>query len=189
MDKVWIAFFSQTGSEIVQLSEHLGRWPDFVFTNNLNRDTWHPELLTDENTLVLTGTHQELMDGIRSNDHLAETAIITLHGYLRIIDPDVCEKYEIYNGHPAPIHLYPDLKGLNKQEDLFDYQDKYAFIGCVIHKVTPILDDGKIVVALDAPNELMSASESYTAVKPLSLHSWQIFFDKYPDFDYNTNDI
>jgi len=29
----WVAFFSQTGSEIVALSEKLGRWPNLIVTN------------------------------------------------------------------------------------------------------------------------------------------------------------
>ena len=40
----WVTLFSQTGSEIVKLREHLGRWPDAVFTNNSDVDTWHPEM-------------------------------------------------------------------------------------------------------------------------------------------------
>ena len=29
----WITFFSQTGSEIADISESLGRWPDVIVTN------------------------------------------------------------------------------------------------------------------------------------------------------------
>ena len=29
----WVALFSQTGSEIAKLSEHLRRWPDYIITN------------------------------------------------------------------------------------------------------------------------------------------------------------
>ena len=180
MGKIWIAFFSQTGSEIVQLAEHLGQWPDFVLTNNMDRNTWHSALLNLENTIVLADTHQLLMKTMRDNEHLANMSVVTLHGYLRIVDADVCKMFDIYNGHPAPIHLYPELKGLNKQEDLFDHQDKYSRIGCVIHKVTPVLDDGEIVISVDIPNELMFADEAYTAVKPLSLKSWKMFFEKNP---------
>ena len=30
----WIAFFSQTGAEIADLSEKIGRWPDRIITNS-----------------------------------------------------------------------------------------------------------------------------------------------------------
>ena len=29
----WIAFFSQTGSEIAEVSKQIGRWPDVIITN------------------------------------------------------------------------------------------------------------------------------------------------------------
>ena len=29
----WVAFFSQTGSEIVNISKTINRWPDLVVTN------------------------------------------------------------------------------------------------------------------------------------------------------------
>ena len=29
----WIAFFSQTGSEIVNIAKHTGIWPDLIVTN------------------------------------------------------------------------------------------------------------------------------------------------------------
>ena len=32
-DTRWITFFSQTGSEIADLSEEMGRWPDIIITN------------------------------------------------------------------------------------------------------------------------------------------------------------
>ena len=35
MDR-WIALFSQTGSEIVDIANQLGVWPDRIFTNNKN---------------------------------------------------------------------------------------------------------------------------------------------------------
>ena len=39
----WIAFFSQTGSEIVELSKQLGRKPDLVVTNNFEEKVkFHP---------------------------------------------------------------------------------------------------------------------------------------------------
>ena len=33
MANKWIAFFSQTGAEIADISESLGRWPDLIITN------------------------------------------------------------------------------------------------------------------------------------------------------------
>ncbi len=36
--KKWIAFFSKSGSEIAELSDRLGRWPDRIITNRTNLD-------------------------------------------------------------------------------------------------------------------------------------------------------
>ena len=33
MANKWIAFFSQTGAEICDIAESLGRWPDLIVTN------------------------------------------------------------------------------------------------------------------------------------------------------------
>ena len=32
-DIKWIAFFSQTGAEIADIAEKIGRWPDRIITN------------------------------------------------------------------------------------------------------------------------------------------------------------
>ena len=42
----WICFFSQTGSEIHNLSNALGRYPDAVVTNKQNTDGVSKDLLT-----------------------------------------------------------------------------------------------------------------------------------------------
>ena len=41
----WVTFFSQTGSEIAEISKQIGRWPDLIITNErpshlrtINRD-------------------------------------------------------------------------------------------------------------------------------------------------------
>ena len=48
MNKPWIAFFSQTGTEIVDLVEKLGRLPDRIITNE------RPEHLRQINKQILT---------------------------------------------------------------------------------------------------------------------------------------
>jgi len=45
----WIAFFSQTGSEIVAISQALGRWPDYIVTNRMDNDNINPTLLHRSN--------------------------------------------------------------------------------------------------------------------------------------------
>ena len=38
MDRPWIAFFSQTGSEIVDIIDRLGKQPDLIITNHRPSD-------------------------------------------------------------------------------------------------------------------------------------------------------
>ena len=41
----WVAFFSQTGSEIVNICEEINRWPDLIVTNRMDGfDKINPEL-------------------------------------------------------------------------------------------------------------------------------------------------
>ncbi len=46
MNKPWIAFFSQTGTEIVDTAKSLNRWPDLIITNKRPEHlrTINPEL-------------------------------------------------------------------------------------------------------------------------------------------------
>ena len=56
----WVTLFSQSGSEIYNLSLELGRLPDIILTNNMNRETWNHgiHLVGD----VVVNKHLNLMD-------------------------------------------------------------------------------------------------------------------------------
>jgi len=174
-DKSWIAFFSQTGSEIAELSKLLGRKPDLTVTNNTKEDKYKiSPSLKQYSKVVMYGTHQQLMDYFsNSNFFHPERTIITLHGYLRIIPPNVCDKYTIYNGHPAAIDLYPELKGKDPQERTWDNKEKYPFIGSVVHKVTAGVDEGDIIKSVHVSNRCYSLDDVYTSLKMTSLTAWQ----------------
>jgi len=175
----WVTLFSQTGSEIYNISKKLNRAPDIIVTNKPKDKILdiNPDLFDEYfNRFVWLPKKPTIEEYIRV---IPKNSFVTLHGWLRIIPPEICDMYEIYNGHPAPIHLYPSLKGLDKQEDLYKYKEKYNKIGCVIHKVTPVLDDGKIVVSIDKINDVRSVEDAYKKVIPLSLQSWIQFFNDY----------
>ena len=139
---IWIAMFSQSGSEIVEISKKLGRYPDYIFTNNKVKETWHPELR--RHSAVIRQTHNKIIDEIhRTVDVfrlLRGEPLITLHGYLRIM-PEM--PYEMYNGHPGDIINYPELKGKDPQKKALKLGLKST--GCVIHKVTEEVDGGEII--------------------------------------------
>ena len=139
----WITFFSQTGSEIYKLSKILNRVPDKIITNkpfaklhDINLDLFDEyfDLLYFVNTKP---TVEEYFSVI------PEGSLVTMHGWLRIMPPEVCEKYEIYNLHPAPLKMYPDLKGFTPQERV--YNEKRDFSGNTIHKCIAEVDAGEIL--------------------------------------------
>ena len=79
--KPWIAFFSQTGSEIAEIAHHTGRWPDRIITND------RPDhLRTIDERIVEQGFHTfSNKPNLEEYKDLLEyfpEAIITLHGWL-----------------------------------------------------------------------------------------------------------
>lgn len=174
----WAAFISQTGSELVNISKELGILPGRVVTNNF-------KALPDENlqyfvrngvTVSILQKNPSAIDYITSP--FLSAKLITLHGYLRIIPAEFFKAYKgaIYNGHPALISEYPELKGLNMQESIVGKKEQYPRIGSVIHEVTPILDDGKIVVSAAIPNTAINVEHAYALLRKTSLETWKYFF-------------
>ena len=173
---IWIAFFSQTGSEIVELSKFLGRKPDLIVTNNFEEKIkFNPEL-RELNVTIMSAKHDLLMAYFRNQSvyNISQT-IISLHGYLRILPPDICEQYEIYNGHPGAITLFPELKGKDPQEKVWLENEKYNIIGSVVHRCTAELDAGDIVKSVMVCNRCYSKEEVYASLKMTSLSAWNFF--------------
>ena len=168
----WLALFSQTGSELKNIIEQTGRKPNMVLTNRLGSS----EI---DGVVPITYT-PKTPTSIVYNFYFNHYDIITLHGYLRIISPDACD-HLIFNGHPAAIHLYPELKGKDKQEDAFIYKDKYPRMGVVIHRVTPELDAGEIIMCHDVINDTTSIEDAYQKLANLSVRQWVIFVKNRPN--------
>ena len=142
---VWTVLFSQTGSEIYNISKKLNRVPDIIVTNktkdkilDINPDLFD-EYLDKFVWLPKKPTVPEYIQAI------PQGSLVTLHGWLRIIPPEICNLYEIYNLHPAPIHLegYDKYKGKDPQVRIFEDKAKYS--GNVIHKCIAELDAGEIL--------------------------------------------
>jgi folate-dependent phosphoribosylglycinamide formyltransferase PurN len=144
--KIWVAMFSQSGLEIANVSKRLGRIPDVVLTNKdiEDMDTINT-LLTKSCAEVLTlfSTRKPSVDSYITA--IPEKAIVTMHGYLRIIPAEVCEKRTIYNLHPANLIMHPQLKGLDPQKKAFKM--KLGLSGNTIHECTAELDSGKIITS------------------------------------------
>lgn len=163
----WIVFFSQTGSEIVELSKEIKRSPDLILTNNFDESKYHPGI-KELGSNIIVDKHNALMDFLRFR--VMDKPLITLHGYLRILPADICDKYEIYNGHPGYILEYPELKGKDPQVRAFE--GNYRWIGSVIHRVTAGVDEGPVIDFSARPNSVKSLDEMYSTLKNISLYLW-----------------
>ena len=174
MANKWIAFFSQTGAEIADLSENLGRWPDKIVTNKRSKD-----LRTIDSRIVEKG-FVELPNKPAPKDYklvLKDNCIVTLHGWLRIMPPSICKKYNIVNGHPGLITKYPELKGKDPQVRAFE--GKYKTIGSVLHKVTKGVDEGDIISEAEYSNDLqLDINDIFRILRNISLSLWTEYLKK-----------
>jgi folate-dependent phosphoribosylglycinamide formyltransferase PurN len=113
-------------------------------------------------------SHSKIEKNLRET--VSEGDMVTLHGYLRILSPDVCDlPCTILNGHPAPLHLAPDLKGKDPQDRIFEMKHP---LGTVIHEVTSVVDDGEVLYYNDAVNDCDTVDDVYASQKILSFRLW-----------------
>ena len=171
MNRKWIALFSQTGSEIVFVSKLLGKYPDLIITNERpdHLRKIHPEL---EGRVVFVEnkpTEEEL--GMLIGQY--GNPLVTLHGWLRIIPPSVCNRFEIYNGHPGLITEYPELKGKDPQQKAFDLGLESS--GCVIHRVTEGVDEGEILRSRKVSIKGLEIGELFHILHSISVSLWVDF--------------
>ena len=172
----WIAFFSQTGAEIADIAESIGRWPDRIITNE------RPEHLRTIDPRIEKRnywTFKNYPDKENYMDVLQyfPDALVTLHGWLRIIPGYVTEGVNLYNGHPGLITKYPDLKGKDPQIRAFERE--YEEIGSVIHKVTAGVDEGKVIAEASITNDDFTLNQVYDNLKQVSLGLWVTFLNNY----------
>ena len=100
-----------------------------------------------------------------------ENPLITLHGWLRIVPEEIANKYEVYNGHPGLITLYPDLKG--KDPQVKAWEARYKTIGSVIHKVTAGVDEGPVIMERAFNLErLLSLDNTFRILHNISTDLW-----------------
>ena len=162
----WYALFSQTGAELYEICQRLGRYPDLTLTNNsdyipqVNRkgDNWP---VYYEPSFI-----EKKIDSFKGSD-----LIVTLHGYLKILN---CEYKNVYNGHPGDIVKYPELIGIHPQKKALQLQ--LPSTGAIIHKVTKDVDQGPIVKRVTYDIKKDETEESLiNNLKQLSIDMWVNF--------------
>ena len=169
MDRLpWIAMFSQTGSEIANIAEKINRWPDLIIVNERNIERTIDSRLQGKNVVFVSNTPSE--EQLRKLWLQYSSPVITLHGWLRIIPESLCTEFEIYNGHPGLITKYPELKG--KDPQIRAIKGPYDVAGCVIHKVTPGVDEGKILRYSSFSIKGLVERESFRIFSETSLELW-----------------
>jgi len=173
MAREWIAFFSQTGSEIVSLGNALGKMPTEIvynekpiYKNDINQNI-------DKYTLLPNRPTVEDYERILSK---YDNPLVTLHGWLRIVPPEICSKYEIFNGHPGLIDKYPELKGKDPQEKAYRLGLQEG--GSVVHRVTEGVDEGEILYSTKASLKGLDLNGVYSILRETSMVSWMKFFTK-----------
>jgi len=171
MSKRWIAFFSQTGSEINEVSKRLNKCPDVCYTNQPNLDKVNSELLERCSVVSICKVPTEYQY-IHSIGYPTNT-IVTLNGWLRIVPNKICEVYEIYNGHPGLITKYPELKGKDPQQKAIDLNLETS--GCVIHKVVAEVDSGSILSSKEVQIKGLSTDQVFKTLHNTSIELWVEF--------------
>ena len=174
-NRPWITFFSQTGAEIADISEHLGRWPDRIITND------RPEHLRTIDPRIEDKGYFTFSNKPSEEEYLElltyfPEAIVTLHGWLRVVPANVCERSKIYNGHPGLITEYPELKG--KDPQIRAFEGKYPVAGAVLHKVVAGVDEGKIIMEERFNAHDLELDDLFRILRDRSLYMWINFLKK-----------
>lgn len=191
-NRSWVCCYSQTGTEIYNLSNALGIYPDAIITNKPSLEGINKDLLSQtqfrEHKLNKTILHFLPAKPIANNYIKILKAfnkpVITLHGYLRIVPKEICENYEIYNLHPGLIDKYPSLKGFNPQERAF--RENYKLAGCVIHKVVPEVDAGEIILSQGISIEGFNLNQVYEKLHDTAFDLWKSFFTGYKILEHES---
>lgn len=193
----WIAFFSQSGKEICDISDAIGRYPDVVITDNTNFSKFDPRITKCRKLIIRKYRGLNKFQQVRYYTEdmpvgrmFDDSTVITLNGWLNIVPGVVCKLLEgkIFNGHPGLINEYEDLKGKDPQVRCFNNISKYERVGSVVHVVTPGVDEGEIKYSSNvAASECTDLDTTYKVLASTSLRSWLQFFEKDLNFSITTN--
>lgn len=130
---MWIALFSNSGTELAEVIERTGVWPDIIFLDKF-RTAVDKRIMAK----VRYSTHDGIKEYLRN---CPKDTLVTLHGYLRIL-PEECITNETYNIHPGDIVKYPELRGIHPQKKALDLG--LPTTGVIIHRVDAGVDTGQI---------------------------------------------
>ena len=180
----WYGLFSHTGKELEILAAKDHDWDvrlETVITNNME---YNGKLISQGVRTYKLATLKEINWLLKMPHIIEDNSLITLNGYMGIVPSDVLRNLKlrgckVYNIHPAPIQLYPELRGKDPQERMYEGIQKreYNYIGVVIHEVDEGVDTGKIVHwVLQMADHNMTKDELYERLHELGTQAWESFF-------------
>lgn len=177
----WTALFSRTGYELSEIVGRLKIKPNRIICNKSvlqSVTSYELDKLIEEEAIELVRVNKipsvEEYNGMFQNN---TKQIITLHGWMRVIPPEICDKYEIYNGHPGLITKYPELKG--KDPQIRAFEAGHLDIGTVIHRVIPEVDAGKILASSSIDNTCTDVDMMFDVLREMSIGLWcDVLVDK-----------
>lgn len=186
MDRIpWYSLFSHTGAETERLADALSSRFELrcALTNNMNYWThlhWGSPLYGK-----VIKTFSDNINATLGMGSIPPGSLITLNGYNRILPGWVLEALRrrcalVYNIHPAPIQLYPELRGLDPHRKLYEgvQSGKYQFIGVVIHEVDEGVDTGPVAHwKLKLADPSWSYEELCEESHALGFEAWMEFFN------------
>ena len=179
----WYGLFSHTGKEleILSVSDQVPMQLEAVLTN---RAEYEGNLHIHGCVVHVMGSFQKVNSRLMNPLIVADNSLITLNGYMGVLPAEVLDNLhkrgcKVYNIHPAPIQMYPELRGKDPQERMYEGIQKreYNYIGVVIHEVDEGVDTGKIVHwVLQLADPGMTKDELYERLHELGTQAWESFF-------------
>lgn len=179
----WYSLFSHTGSETEALhfSEEVPLQLEAAITDNWDYSGNLDGMVT---RLYRLASRKDINWLLKQPHLIEDSSLITLNGYMGIVPADVLQNLrergcKVYNIHPAPIQLYPELRGKDPQERMYEGIQKreYTYIGVVIHEVDAGVDTGKIVHwVLQLADPGMTKDELYARLHEMGTQAWESFF-------------
>ncbi|MCL1785928.1 MAG: hypothetical protein FWG39_02135 [Alphaproteobacteria bacterium] len=109
------------------------------------------------------GDHSALSEFMKNH----KPDLTVLAGYMRILPPEIADKYDILNIHPSILPFV--YKGsMDAYQDAMDADDKYT--GCTVHRVTSDVDAGERVgqIAFEIP-EFIKTERDIGKLKAIGL--------------------
>jgi methionyl-tRNA formyltransferase len=162
---MWIALFSNSGTELAEVIERTGTWPDIILLDKYR--TPIDKRITDK---VQHSSHEDIKEYLKA---CPKDALVTMHGYLRVL-PEECITDDTYNIHPGDIVKYPQLRGIHPQKKAIE--EGLDSTGVVIHKVDAGVDTGEIqMLSVHSIKEGSDEASLIKELRDIGINMWVDF--------------